>query len=66
MPNYRVDLDFHGTASVIITAEDDEEACDKAEALLEGASFPGMKLEKSSVSLELEDVTAQNAEEWDG
>lgn len=66
MPTYRIDVDLHGTASVILEAEDDEDACDKAEELLGGACFPGMKLEEATVSIELDDATSQQAEEWDG
>lgn len=65
MPTYRVDVNFSGIASVVIDAEDDEDACDKAQEMLDGASFPNMKMEDASVSLELDSASASQAEEWD-
>lgn len=65
MQDYRVDVNFHGIASVVLEAESEEDAMNKAEALLEGSNFPRMKLEDAEVSLELNGADANFCEIWD-
>ena len=58
---YRVNVDIQGTATLVIDADDEEDACERAEELLNDASLPNIKIEGHKVTIEVGEADAQQA-----